>query len=141
MCYYFGKYGLTGGSQECEKTVKTVFNALNDEQKDYFLYFDEIHIKPGLQYQGKHVSENALNTSVPTAGNFMFAAMSNPSYGTLAFIACLVPVKIFTAEFLHDVVKVLRSFTLLEVMSSASCVTVCWEMKSHIKCSMKKLMA
>ena len=41
-------YGLTGGVQECKKTVKIVFNALNDGQKDCFLSFDEMRIKPGL---------------------------------------------------------------------------------------------
>ena len=76
-----------------------------------FLSFDEIHIKPELQYQKKHVYENA---SVPTSGNFMLAVMGNPSYGTHAVIACLVPVKILTAEFLHDVVN-----SVLEIVHSA----------------------
>ena len=76
-----------------------------------FLSFDEIHIKPELQYQKKHVFENA---SVPTSGNFMLAVMGNPSYGTHAVIACLVPVKILTAEFLHDVVN-----SVLEIVHSA----------------------
>ena len=79
-----------------------------------FLSFDEIHIKPELQYQKKHVFENALNASVPTSGNFMLAVMGNPSYGTPAVIACLVPVKILTAEFLHDVVN-----SVLEIVHSA----------------------
>lgn len=76
-----------------------------------FLSLDEIHIKPELQYQKKHVFENA---SVPTSGNFMLAVMGNPSYGTHAVIACLVPVKILTAEFLHDVVN-----SVLEIVHSA----------------------
>ena len=76
-----------------------------------FLSFDEIHIKPELQYLKKHVFENA---SVPTSGNFMLAVMGNPSYGTHAVIACLVPVKILTAEFLHDVVN-----SVLEIVHSA----------------------
>ena len=79
-----------------------------------FLSFDEIHIKLELEYQGKHVFENALSASVPTSGNFLLAVMSNPSYGTLALIACLVPVKILTAEFLHDVVN-----SILEIVQSA----------------------
>ena len=46
ICDYFGKQGLSGGAQECERTVK-VFSALNEGQKDCFVTFDEIHIKPG----------------------------------------------------------------------------------------------
>ena len=111
---YFGKYELTGGAQECEKTVKTVFSALNDGQKDCFLSFDEIHIKPGLQYQGKYVVGNAVNTSEPTPANAVLAIMINPSYGAPAFIARLVPVKNLTAEFLFEIVK-----SVLEVVHGA----------------------
>ena len=38
ICDYFGKQGLSGGAQECERTVK-VFSALNEGQKDCFVTF------------------------------------------------------------------------------------------------------
>ena len=51
ICDYFGKQGLSGSAQKCERTVRKVFFALNEGQKDCFITFDEIHVKPGLQYQ------------------------------------------------------------------------------------------
>ena len=102
--HYFGKYGLTGGAIECEKTIKNVFSALNEGQKDCFLSFDEIHIKPGLQFQGQHVLGNAQNTTEPTPANAMLGTMVNPSYGAPAFIARLVPVKNLKHEFLYGIV-------------------------------------
>ena len=60
ICDYFGKQGLSRGAQECERTV------LNEGQNDCFRTFDEIHVKPGLQYQGKYVLGNALNTTEST---------------------------------------------------------------------------
>ena len=44
----------------------------------------------------------------------MLAAIINPSYGTLFFMARLLPVKNFTAEFMHDVAN-----SVLEVGNSA----------------------
>ena len=69
VCDYFGKHGLAGGAGECERTTKNVFSSLNDGQKDCFLTFDEIHIKPALQYQGKYVLGNAQNTTDPIPAN------------------------------------------------------------------------
>ena len=85
MCHYcvwlFQTVGCYLGALECEKTVKTVFNPLNDGQNDCFLSFDTIHIKPGLQYQGKYVPGNVLkNTSIPTPANVLLAVIINPSY-------------------------------------------------------------
>ena len=58
---YFGKIGLAGSLDECERTVHTVFDSLNEGQKTCFISFGEIHIKPGLHYQGKYILGNALN--------------------------------------------------------------------------------
>ena len=111
---YFGKYGLTGGANECKSAVNNVFNALNDGEKDCFLSFDEIHIKPGLGYQGKYVMGNAFNTSEPTPANCMLAVMVNPSYGAPAFVARLVPVKNLKADFLFGIIQ-----SVLEVIHDA----------------------
>ena len=45
---YFGKLGLAGTLDECNKTVKRVFESINEGQRNSFISFDEIHIKPGL---------------------------------------------------------------------------------------------
>ena len=44
---YFGKLGQAGSLDECVKTVKKVFESLNEGQRKSFISFDEIHIKPG----------------------------------------------------------------------------------------------
>ena len=85
--HYFGKNGLAGGAKECERTIKNVFCSLNDGQRDCFISFNEIHIKPGLQYQGKYVLGNAQNTTGPVPAKTILAVMINPSYGAPAFVA------------------------------------------------------
>ena len=67
--------------------------------------FDEIHIKPGLQYQGKYVLGNAQNTTDPIPANTILAVMINPSFGKPAFVARLIPVINLKAEFLFEFVK------------------------------------
>ena len=78
ICNYFGKHGLAGGAIECERTINNVFLSLHDGQKDCFVSFDEIHIKPGLQYQGKYVLGYAQNTEEPVPANTILALMINP---------------------------------------------------------------
>ena len=39
---------------------KQLFDSLNEDQKTCFISFDEIHIKPGLHYQGKYILEYIL---------------------------------------------------------------------------------
>ena len=89
---YFGKHGLAGGLKACERTICNVFSALNEGQKDCFISFDEMHIKPGLHYQGKYVLGNALNTEESTPAKTILAIMINPSFGAPAFVGRLLPV-------------------------------------------------
>ena len=98
---YFGNLGLPGSVDECEKTLRNVFSNLNDGQKQCFISFDEIDIKPGVHYQGKYVLGNAVNTETPTPATTMLAAMVHPSFGTPAFVARLIPVHNMCAEFLY----------------------------------------
>ena len=76
---YFGKNGLAGGAKECERTIKNVFCSLNDGHRDCFISFGEIHIKPGLQYQGKYALGNAQNTTGPVPAKTILAVTINPS--------------------------------------------------------------
>ena len=62
---YFGKLGLAGSLDECERTVKRVFESLNEGERNCFITFDEIHIKPGLYYPGRYVLGDALNQDSP----------------------------------------------------------------------------
>ena len=57
-------------------------SSLNDGQKDCFLSFDEIHLKSGLQYQGKYVLGNPQNTTEPFPAKTILAVMINLSFGT-----------------------------------------------------------
>ena len=81
-----------------------MISSLNDGQKDSFVSFDEISIKPGLQYQGKYVLGNAQNTTEPIPANKILALMINPSFGAPAFVARLIPVSGLKAEFLFGIV-------------------------------------
>ena len=67
--------------------------------------FDEIHIKPGLQYQGKYVLGNAQNKSEIVPAKNVLAVMINPSYGAPAFLARLIPVSGLDADFLFEIIK------------------------------------
>ena len=72
---------------------------------DCFVSFGEIHIKPGLQYQGKYALSNAQNTIEATSANTMLAVMINPSIWAPTFIARLIPVINLKADFLFEIVK------------------------------------
>ena len=105
ICDYFGKNGLAGGANECERTIKNVFSSLNHEQRNCFISFDEIHIKPGLQYQGKYVFGNAQNTDKPVPAKTIVPVMINPSHGAPAFVARLIPVLCVVADFLFTILN------------------------------------
>ena len=105
ICDYFGKIGIAGSDKECERTLKKVFSNLNDGQKHCFISFDEIHIKPGFQYQGKYVFGNAQNTDVPVPAKTILAVMINPSFGAPAFVARLVPVSCLKADYLFTILN------------------------------------
>ena len=62
-------------------------------------------MKPGLQFQGKYVFGNALNTNEPLPAKTILAVMINPSYGATAFVARLVPGLKLKDDFLFNIVK------------------------------------
>ena len=51
-----------------------------------------MNIKPGLQYQGKYIIGNALNTDQPLPAKSVLASMVNLCFGAPAFVARLIPV-------------------------------------------------
>ena len=99
---YFGKLGLAGSQEDSNKTVKNVFEALNEKQRQWYISFDEVHIKPGFHYQGKYVLGNAMNTDTDCPAMTMLGFMVNPCFGAPAFIARMIPVHNLEAEFLYD---------------------------------------
>ena len=99
---YFGKLGLAGSLDECERTVKRVFESLNEGERNCFITFGEIHIKPGLYYQGRYVLGDALNQDSPCPATTMLALMLNPFFGAPAFIGRLIPVHKLCSEFLYE---------------------------------------
>ena len=99
---YFGKLGLAGSLDECNKTVKRVFESINAGQRNSFISFDEIHIKPELHYLGKYVLGNAVNEETSRPATSMLALMANLFFGAPAFVARLIPVHKLEANFLYD---------------------------------------
>ena len=87
---------------ECERTVKRVFESLNEGERNCFITFDEIHIKPGLYYQGRYVLGDALNQNSLCPATTMLALMVNPFFGAPAFIGRLIPVHNLCSEFLYE---------------------------------------
>ena len=61
-----------------------------------------MHIKPGLEYQGKYVIGNALNTEQSLPAKSVLASMVNPCFGAPAFVARLIPVLHLKGEFLYE---------------------------------------
>ena len=99
---YFEKLGQAGSLDECVKTVKKIFLSLNEGQRKSFISFDEIHIKPGLHYQGKYVLGEAVNQDSHCPATKFLVIMVNPSFGAPAFVARLIPVHNLKADFLYD---------------------------------------
>ena len=83
---------------------------MNDGQKQCFVSFDEIHVKPGLYYQGKYVVGNALNVESSCPAKTILALMVNPSYGAPAFTARLIPVYNVKADFVYGALLELISW-------------------------------
>ena len=107
-------------------------------QKRIFLSFDEIHIKPGLQYQGKYVLGNAQNKSeIVPAKNVLAVMMINPSYGAPAFLARLIPVSGLDAHFLFEIIKSMLKLIHEVVVLLASSVTIFQSTRKHSNYSMK----
>ena len=62
---------------------------------------DEIHIKPGAQYEGGHIIGYAENEPEKIA-NTVLALMVAPLMGKPAFVARLIPVHTLTSDFLYE---------------------------------------
>ena len=58
---YFGKLGSPGSKQECSKIIQNVSSSLTGLEKHCKILIDEIHIKPGAQYQGGHMIGYAVS--------------------------------------------------------------------------------
>ena len=99
-CNYFGNQGLAGELIEYERTLQNVFQCFNEGQKCCFISIDEMHIKPGLQYQGKYVLGNALSTEQSLPAKSVLASMINPCFGAPAFVARLLQVLHLKGELL-----------------------------------------
>ena len=62
---YFGTIDSPRALSDCENTIKSVFSSLNDKQKYCKIIFDEIHVKPAVRYQGKHIIRYSHDPSKP----------------------------------------------------------------------------
>ena len=97
----FGKLGSPGSIKECSNVVSGVFSNLTDMQKHCKIIFDEIHIKPGVQYQGGHIlgfSEDQPEKPART----ILAIMIGPLMGGPPFVARLIPIYSLKQDFLYE---------------------------------------
>ena len=70
---YFGKLGSNQTIQECTSVVENVTDKLVGVERNCKILCDEIHIKPGVQYQGGHIIGFSVNELEKTSkGDFSF---------------------------------------------------------------------
>ena len=99
--------------------ITSVFNKLEDRQKQCIILVDEIYVKRSLLYHdgqlfGKaHYNEDEL-------ANAVLGIMIKCQFGGPSFLFKMIPVKAMTAEFLHEQVK-----ATLALIHNASGVLIC----------------
>ena len=98
---YFGKLGSADSVAECSTVTRNVFEKLEGVERHCKILVDEIHIKPGIQYQGGHLI--GFSADQPDkAAKSVLALMIAPLMGKPAFVARLIPIFSLNAEFLYD---------------------------------------
>ena len=103
---FFGKLGTRGSIDECTAVIRTVFEKLKSTQKHCKILLDEIHIKPGVQYQGGHLFGFSVDKPDRPAKTIL-ALMVAPLLGVPAFVARLIPIFSLTAELQYEQVNLL----------------------------------
>ena len=52
---FFGTLGDPGDVADCKNTMSQVLSKLTHKERYCKILVDEIHIKPGIRYQGNHI--------------------------------------------------------------------------------------
>ena len=103
---FFGKLGTRGSIDECTAVIRTVFGKVKSTQKHCKILLDEIHIRPGVQYQGGHLFGFSVDKPDRPAKTIL-ALMVAPLLGVPAFVARLIPIFSLTAELQYEQVNLL----------------------------------
>ena len=103
---FFGKLGTPGSIDECKVIVNTVFEKLKGTQMPCKIILDEIHIKPGVQYQGGHLFGFSVDKPDSPAKTIL-ALMVVPLLGVPAFVARLISIFSLSAELVYEHVNLL----------------------------------
>ena len=98
---YFGDLGSPGDLNECENTIKSVFDKLSGNEKYCKILVDEIHIKTAVRYQGNHVIGFSHDEPLKAARTVL-AIMVAPSMGKPAFVCRLIPMYSMKADLLVE---------------------------------------
>ena len=99
--HLYGKLGFSDSLIECSSVVEKVFEKLVGMETCSKILIDEIHFKPGVQYQGGHLfgfSSHQPGMSVIT----ILGLLIGPLMGKPAFIARLIPVFSLTGDLLYE---------------------------------------
>ena len=84
--------------------ITSVFNKLEDRQKQCIILVDEIYVKRSLLHHGGQLFGKAHNNEDELA-NAVLEIMIKFQFGGPSFLFKMVPVKGMTAEFLYEQVK------------------------------------
>lgn len=103
---YFGQLGSNQSIQDCTSVVMNVISKLSGVEKHCKILCDEIHIKPGVQYQGGHII-GFSDDEPEKAAKTILALMVAPLLGKPAFVARLIPIYSLKADFLYQQVLIL----------------------------------
>ena len=84
--------------------MTSVFNKLEDHQKQCIILVDEIYVKRSLLYHSRQLFGKVYNNEDEPA-NAVLGIMIKCQFGGPSFLFKMVPVKGMTAEFLYEQVK------------------------------------
>jgi hypothetical protein len=97
---HIGRVCEIAHDSECDQTIAAAFSAFNGLQKDCFILFDEMYVKPSIRYRGGHVFGQAVDEP-QEAARTVLAIMVQPMMGAPAFVCRLIPMHKLSAVFLH----------------------------------------
>ena len=84
-----GKFSRVGGLEECEATIASVFEELNEGQRNSCLLFDKMYVKPSIRYRGGHLLGYSIDEPAQTAKTIL-DIMLKPIFGGPAFVCRLL---------------------------------------------------
>ena len=103
---YFGKLGTMQSIQDCRTVVTNVMSQLRGVERHCKILLDEIHIKPGVQFQGGHIIGFSCDEPDKPAKTVL-ALMIAPLLGKPAFVTRLIPIYSLKAAFIFEQLRIL----------------------------------